>query len=104
MAWTTDQVLRRLLPREHHHDWLDASGTVALVERHLPPQWAGHRLSELSEPGRYTVVGVTRLGTGRVATPELVGQEGDILHVLTELSAVDALGQRLEDAPTRRGH
>jgi trk system potassium uptake protein TrkA len=104
VAWTTDQVLRRLLPDDQHHDWVDAGGSMALVERHLPPQWAGHRVAELGEPGRFSVVGVTRLGTARLVTPELVAQDGDILHVLSELSAVEALRDRLDDVPAARVH
>src|SRR5437899_4029248 len=36
VAWTTDQVLRRLLPSESSHDWIDPTGQVCLVERELP--------------------------------------------------------------------
>ena len=52
VAWTTDQVLRRLLPGDHAASWTDSSGQVALVERDLPPAWAGRPLSQLEEPGR----------------------------------------------------
>ena len=36
VSWTTDQVMRRLLPGESPADWTDASGGVGLVERDLP--------------------------------------------------------------------
>ena len=58
VSWTTDQVMRRLLPGEHPADWTDASGKVSLVERDLPAAWAGQRLSKLDEPGRFTVTAV----------------------------------------------
>ena len=41
VSWTTDQVIRRLLPGEHPADWTDASGKVSLVERDLPARLGG---------------------------------------------------------------
>jgi hypothetical protein len=37
VAWTTDQVVRKLFPDTWASEWSDASGTVDLVERMLPP-------------------------------------------------------------------
>src|SRR5262245_63001438 len=37
VSWTTDQVLRRLLPAdEQPHEWLDPSGKVCLLDFPLP--------------------------------------------------------------------
>ena len=52
-----------------------------LIDRSLPDAWAGRRLSELEEPGRLSVVAVTRAGVPRLDARELVGQEGDVLHM-----------------------
>jgi len=52
VAWTTDQVLRRLLPGETRHDWVDATGRVGLVERQIPPKAIGQKLGKLNRPGR----------------------------------------------------
>jgi trk system potassium uptake protein TrkA len=95
VSWTTDQVLRRLLPGAHAADWTDASGRVSLMERDLPNAWAGRRLSGLDEPGSFTLAAVTRLGEARVVEPDLIGQEGDILHLVVDGNAVDALQRRL---------
>src|SRR4051812_10963035 len=45
VSWTTDQVLRRLLPSEHHSEWLDPTGAVALIELAVPPGLAGVKLA-----------------------------------------------------------
>lgn len=95
VAWTTDQVVRRLLPGAHPADWTDASGHVSLVERDLPAAWAGRRLDALDEPGRFRLVAVTRLGEARVAAPDLIGQEGDVLHLVVDGNALDQLQERL---------
>src|SRR5205814_8089570 len=48
VAWTTDQVMRRLLPTdEQPHEWLDPSGKLCLVEFPMPNAWAGQKLASL---------------------------------------------------------
>src|SRR5580704_12578638 len=81
VTWTIDQVRRRLLPDQDFGDWTDASGRLTLIERALPDSWAGRRLSDLDDPGKLSIVSVTRAGTPRLDARELVGQEGDVLHV-----------------------
>jgi trk system potassium uptake protein TrkA len=81
VTWTIDQVRRRLLPDLDVGDWSDPSGHLTLLDRSLPDAWAGRRLSELEEPGRLSLVAVTRSGIPRLDARELVGQEGDVLHV-----------------------
>ena len=95
VTWTTDQVLRRLLPGAHPADWTDASGQVCLVERDLPMAWAGRKLSGLTEPGRYQLVSLTRLGQAHVIDGDEVGQERDVLHFAVQVDALDELQSRL---------
>jgi trk system potassium uptake protein TrkA len=102
VAWTTDQVLRRLFPEKSVSEWSDASGSVSLLERALPDSWAGRKLSEMEEPGRYRVVVVTRGGVARLYGPELVGQEGDILHLMVRNDAQEELEARMTAGPEAR--
>jgi trk system potassium uptake protein len=81
VTWTIDQVRRRLLPELDAGDWSDPSGRLSLVDRSLPDAWAGRRLAELEEPGRLSLVAVTRSGIPRLDARDLVGQEGDVLHL-----------------------
>jgi trk system potassium uptake protein TrkA len=104
VSWTTDQVLRRLLPGAHPADWTDATGRVSLVERDLPRHWAGKPLAALDEAGRFTVSAVTRLGEARVVEPGLLGQEGDVLHFVVDAGALDALQERLASTEAADGH
>ncbi len=99
VAWTTDQVLRRLVPGDAVADWTDSSGTVGLVERNLPTVWAGKTLAGLSSPGEYSLAAVTRLGAAQVPRPDLVGQDGDILHFMADLATIDKLERSLEHGP-----
>ena len=99
VAWTTDQVLRRLFPEKSVSEWTDASGTVSLVERALPDAWAGRKLTELEEPGAFRLVALTRGGQARLGGPELVGQEGDILHVMVHKDAQAEMEARMTAGP-----
>ena len=103
VAWTTDQVLRRLIPERYATEWTDATGTVMLVERELPEAWAGRKLTGLTEGDRFRLVSVSRGGEARLAGAELVGQEGDVLHLAARKDALDELEARLGD-PSSAGH
>src|SRR4051794_17330641 len=98
VAWTTDQVLRRLTPDQTVSEWTDASGKMSLVERALPDGWAGRKLSELDDGERFRLVAVTRAGEARMANTALVGQEGDVLHLMTSTEALVDLNRRLDES------
>lgn len=98
VSWTIDQVRRRLVPGAGEVEWSDSTGTLSLVERDLPERWAGKRLVDLDVPGEVTLVSVTRAGAVRLDLGDLVGQEGDILHVMVTASALARLETRLGGA------
>ena len=81
VTWTIDQVRRRLLPDRDVDDWSDATGRLTLIERSLPEDWAGRPLSEIEQPGHLSLVSVTRAGVPRLDGRQLIGQEGDVLHI-----------------------
>ena len=98
VAWTTDQVLRRLVPAsEHAHDWVDPSGRVCLVQRALPRACVGVKLSKLDEPGRFWITAITRFGEAKLVDDATIGQEGDLVHFVAMVDALDALDQRMQD-------
>jgi trk system potassium uptake protein TrkA len=91
VAWTTDQVLRRLLPELTMTDWTHPDGSVSLVERDLPPAWAGRSLDSIDVGDRIRLVALTRAGTGRIVDHAMVGQESDVLHILVHRDAAQEL-------------
>jgi trk/ktr system potassium uptake protein len=96
VSWTTDQVLRRLLPDETSHDWIDSTGRVCLVERPIPPSAIGKKVGALNQPGRFWLTAVSRFGKAQIVTSDMVGQEGDVLVFVSAIDALDELGQYLE--------
>jgi len=95
VAWTTDQVLRRLFPERSITEWNDPTGTLNPVERALPDAWAGRKLAELDEGDRFRLIGLCRAGQARLAGPGLIGQEGDILYIAVRRDAMEELEARL---------
>ena len=96
VAWTTDQVLRRLLPGETSHDWVDPTGRIGLVERSIPAKAIGQKLAKLNRPGHFWLTAVTRFGKAQVVTAELIGQEGDVLVFVSDMDALEELQQHIE--------
>lgn len=100
VAWTIDQVRQRLLPDAMVDEWTDPTGDLSLIERPLPPRWAGKRLSDITVPGEVTLVSVTRNGTARLDLTDVVGQEGDVLTMIVSRRAVPAIRARLSGLST----
>ena len=94
VTWTTDQVMRRLF-EETSTEWSEPSGQVVLVERALPASWAGRPLSGLTGMPGLRLVALTRAGQAQLAAEDLVGQEGDLVHLAVRKDALDDLDRRL---------
>gem|GEM_PF-7912 len=99
VAWTIDQVQRRLNPADTEGQWSDPTGTLSLVERELPERWASKRLADLSVRGEVTLVAVTRAGVARLDFNDLVGQDGDVLHLMVADAALERLQARIVGTP-----
>jgi trk system potassium uptake protein len=95
VTWTINQVRRRLVPDDPGYEWADPTGRLLLVDRVLPEHWAGRRLADLEQPERIRLVAVTRAGVARLDARDLVGQEGDVLHIALAEDAIGQLDERL---------
>ena len=102
VAWATDQVMRRLNPDAHSVEWTDANGAVSMLEVSIPNAWAGQKLSGLSVGDRHRLVAISRGGTGRLATEDVIGQEGDVLHLMVQRDSITELDALLDHGP--EGH
>jgi trk system potassium uptake protein TrkA len=104
VAWTTERVLRRVLPDEPAVEWVDASARVMLVERPVPSAWAGRALDELERPGVVRVVALGRLGSSQIPRPGLVIQEGDVAYLGVAGDSLADVDQLLAAGPGKGGH
>ncbi len=103
VTWTTDQVLRKLFPEHTVAEWSDPTGRVRLVQRALPVSWCGRKLAALEEATGARVVTVTRAGVPYLGPADLVGQEGDILHLAVTFAARSRLDEALDVKPDDGG-
>jgi trk system potassium uptake protein TrkA len=90
VRWTSDQVIRRLLPEGEDTEWRDPSGRIVLAELAYSRSWIGQRITRLETATGSRVALLTRLGEGMLPHTETVLQEGDLLHVM-------ARGDRLDE-------
>ena len=94
VLWTTDQIMRRLVPAGSRSEWRDASRLVQLCEVHVDSSWYGRpaTLVEKLTPARLAFI--TRLGEGLIPDENTVLQEGDLVHVMVtekDLPQVDSI-------------
>ena len=98
VKWTSDQMLRRLLPQGHVPELVDPSGHVVIAEVTVNPAWVGRRLTALEAATGARAAYLTRLGSGILPGADTVFQEGDLLHVATLASDLPHV-ERTLDAP-----
>ena len=102
VAWTTDQILRRLLPSGSRSEWQDPSGRVQLAEVHLHPDWYGKVATIIEKNTVSRLAFITRLGEGIIPDEHTVLQEGDVIHVLVEEKHLVATEKALSQPPGER--
>ena len=99
VRWTSDQMLRRLLPQGSVPEHTDPSGHVVIADVPINPAWVGRRISELESTSGARVAYVTRLGDGILPIADTVYQDGDLVHVITTRDLLAAVEQALDEAP-----
>lgn len=99
VAWSTNQIMRRLLPSGALEEWTDSSGTIALAEVGAHVGWVGHRISEVEEASGARVAFITRFGEGVLPHRDSVVQEGDHLHLVMRREMRQSVEETLRSAP-----
>jgi trk system potassium uptake protein TrkA len=82
VKWTSDQVLRRLLPAGAEPDFRDPSGTIRVDQLPASEAWIGRRTIHFQEQSGSRIAWIDRLGEGILPNRESVIQEGDLLHLV----------------------
>lgn len=99
VRWTSDQILRRLLPVGAAPLYRDPSGRVILAEAPVHAGWIGRRVDDIGESAGVRVAFLTRLGEGLVPTPSTILQDGDLVHVLVAADDVPRAEAALDTPP-----
>jgi trk system potassium uptake protein len=99
VLWTTDQIMRRILPSGAKSEWQDASGKVQLSEVHLHSDWYGNPVLIIEELTKARVAFITRLGEGLIPDEHTVLQEGDVPYVLSSDAELSQISESLANPP-----
>jgi trk system potassium uptake protein TrkA len=103
VSWTTERVLRRVLPEASAVEWVDPSARVSLIERTLGPGWVGEKVTAIDSTDA-RVVAVSRLGVSMLPNPSLVVQEGDIVYLAVGADAMERVDQLVAGPAKAGGH
>ncbi len=99
VLWTSDQILRRLLPEGSRSEWRDASGIIQLCEMHVDSSWYGNPVARIENITPARVAFITRLGEGLVPDEHTVLQDGDLVHVIVYEKDVAIVETALAHSP-----
>lgn len=102
VLWTTDQILRRLLPEGAKSEWSDPSGNVQLCEMPVHRDWFGQSIASIQETTSARVAFITRLGEGIVPLDRTILQEGDLLHIFVADKEISTVASTLARSPKER--
>src|SRR5919106_2956527 len=81
VRWTTDQILRSLMPDEVPVEYTVDNGEVVVTAVPTPPEAIGKNTTSIDLEGQRRGVGGGRICGPRVPDKDLTLQDGDILHV-----------------------
>jgi trk system potassium uptake protein TrkA len=81
VSWTTDRLMRTLLPDGVASAWRDPTGKVAIVQLPFHEGWVGHTVAELEQAVGARVAFIMRFGTGVLPTAKTVVQAEDHVYI-----------------------
>lgn len=101
VTWTSTQIMRALLPMGADTQYIDPTGTMALAEVHIGPNWIGRRVNELAADTQSRIAFITRYGATLLPEDKTVIQDGDLIHLLFDPERRDDVERISEKGPVR---
>lgn len=99
VSWTTEQIMRRLVPLGAQSEYQDPSGSVVLGEVHVGSAWIGRRSRDIEEASGARLAFITRYGSAFIPTDDAVIQDGDLIHALFDQGARERVEQVFANGP-----
>jgi trk system potassium uptake protein len=81
VPWSTDRLMRMLLPDGVATAWREPSGTVAILPLPVHEEWVGRPVRELESATGARVSFIVRFGTGVLPRGDTVVQAEDTIYV-----------------------
>lgn len=95
VKWTSERILRRILPDISSVEWTDPSSNVVLIEREFPNSLAGKKIIEIELSGA-RISALRRLGTAFIPDENTIVQQGDVGYFAVEIGSLDKLNSLLK--------
>lgn len=99
VLWTTDQIVRHLLPDGASSEWTEPSGNLQLCQIPLHRDWYGEPISLIQANTSARVAFITRLGEGIIPTDRTILQEGDVVHLFVTDKELAMVTKSLANPP-----
>ncbi|MDN5918501.1 MAG: TrkA family potassium uptake protein [Pseudonocardia sp.] len=99
VPWTTDRLLRMLLPDGVATAWREPTGTIAVLPLPLNEEWAGRPVGKLEQATGARVAFIVRFGTGVLPGPDTTVQAEDIVYVAARSGTVSDVTGAAAAAP-----
>jgi len=81
VPWSTDRLMRMLLPDGTPSAWREPAGTVAILPLPLHEDWVGHPVRALEQAAGCRVAFIVRFGTGVLPHADTIVQSEDTIYV-----------------------
>lgn len=101
VTWTSNQIMRALLPLGAQTQYTDPTGTITLAEVHVGQDWIGRRANELASQTQSRIAFVTRYGAAIFPDDKTVIQDGDLLHLLFAPERREVVERICEKGPVK---
>jgi trk system potassium uptake protein TrkA len=96
VRWTTDQMMRFLLPDDVPVAYTVDNGEVVVTAVPSFPEIVGKRVYDMDLDSRRRVVALSRFGVPRVPDKEMTVQDGDILYIAVVRGDTGDLSEQLK--------
>lgn len=99
VPWSTDRLLRMILPDGVASAWREPTGTVAILPLPIHEAWVGRPVRDLESATGSRVAFIVRFGTGVLPTPETAVQAEDTVYVAVVSGTVSDVTAAAAAAP-----
>ena len=96
VRWTTDQILRSLIPDEVPVEYTVDNGEVVITALPATPELVGKKALEVDHPGLRRVVAVSRFGVPRIPDKGFTIQDGDIIYISAARSHLNDMDESIK--------
>lgn len=99
VPWSTDRLMRMLLPDGVATAWREPSGTVAVLPLPIHQDWIGHPIRQLEAATGARVAFIVRFGRGVLPRPDTAVQAEDTVYVAAVSGTVSDVTAAAAAAP-----